>query len=145
MLFLSLSFSFSYLLLLSVFSSIMPESFPLDELWELRTDWRPRDPPSLSIPPSLSLSPESFPLECPSISSELGPLRSRDEPPDADPTLGDEPPVEPPLEVPLALGLTLLVFREFNPSDSASCSFSFLSALATRPLGLLLGNELELS
>lgn len=59
----------NYLLLLSVVSSIMPESLPLDELWELRVDSRPFT--SLSIPPSLSLSPESFPLETPSMSSEL--------------------------------------------------------------------------
>lgn len=71
----------------------MPESLPLDELWELRVDWRPRDP--LSLPPSLSLSPESFPLDSPSISSELGPLRSLDEHPDPDPPLGDEAPPDP--------------------------------------------------
>lgn len=60
---------YNYLLLLSVVSNIMPESLPLDELWELRVDSRPCA--SLSIPPSLSLSPESFPLETPSMSSEL--------------------------------------------------------------------------
>lgn len=80
----------SYLLLLSVVSSIMPESLPLDELCELRMDSRPWV--SLSIPPSLSLSPESFPLDTPSMSSELVPLRSVDELPDPDPPLGEEPP-----------------------------------------------------
>lgn len=138
---------FSYLLLLSVVSSIMPESLPL-ELWELCVDWRPRDPFSLSIPPSLSLSPESFPLERPSISSKLGPLWSPDETADPDPPLGDEP---PPAPLPCSWGATLalgwppLVFGEFNPSDSASWSLFFSSALATRPRVLLLGVDLELS
>jgi len=133
---------FSYLLLLSVVSSIKPESLPFDELWELRMDWRPCDRLSLS------LSPESFPLESPSISSELWPRR----PPDPDLTLGDEPPMElPPFPlscswVTLSLGGPLLVFSEFNSSDSASWSlYFFSSALATRPRVLVLGIDLESS
>lgn len=80
------------LLLLSVVSSIRPESLPLQELRELRVDSRPWV--SLSIPPSLSLSPESFPLETPSMSSMLDPLWCPDEAPD--PPLGDETPPDPP-------------------------------------------------
>lgn len=80
------------LLLLSVVSSIRPESLPLQELRELRVDSRPWF--SLSIPPSLSLSPESFPLETPSMSSMLDSCWCPDEPPD--PPLGDETPPDPP-------------------------------------------------
>lgn len=138
---------FSYLLLLSVVSSIMPESLPFEELWELRANWCPRDLLSLSIPPSLSLSPESFPLEIPSISSEVGHLWSLDEPPDRDPSLGDEPP--PPtlswsLWVTLAPSWPLLqISCTFNPCESASGSFPL--APANRPRLLLLGIDLELS
>lgn len=139
----------SYLLLLSVVSSIMPESLPFDELWELCVDWGPRDLFSLSIPPSLSLSPESLPLDRPSMSlSELGPLRSPGEPPDPDPPLGDDSPVSP---FPcfwllrLALDWPLLTFGDFNPSASAPCSLSLSSALDPRPRLLLLGVGLELS
>ncbi|TNN58887.1 hypothetical protein EYF80_030897 [Liparis tanakae] len=129
-------------------SSIMPESLPLDELWELRTDWRPCERLSLSMPPSLSLSPESFPLESPSMSSELCPRR----PPEPDLTLGDEPPMElPPFPlscscVTLSLGGPPPVFGEFNSSDSASWSlYFFSSALAARPRVLVPGIDLESS
>lgn len=136
-----------HLLLLSVVSSIMPESFPLDELWELRVDWRPRDPFPLSIPPSLSLSPESFPLESPSISSELCPLRLPDEPPDPEPPLGEDEPSPDPLPCPwdATLALVWQFLGESSFSESAPRSLFLSSALATRPRVLPPDIDLELS
>lgn len=134
-------FFYNYLLLLSVVSSIMPESLPLDELWELRVDSRPCA--------SLSLSPESFPLETPSMSSELGPLRPPDEDPDPDPLLGDDPPPDSPprcwLETSLSCWPRPPPFTELNCFGSASWQSFFSSALATRPWVLLLGIGLGLS
>lgn len=129
------------LLLLSVVSSIRPESLPLQELRELRVDARPCV--SLSIPPSLSLSPESFPLETPSMSSTLDPLWWPDEPPEPPP--GDEtPPGPPPCSSwpPLAWAWPLLALGE--PKE-ASWPLSFSSAVATRPRVLVLDVGLGLA
>lgn len=122
-------------------SSIRPESLPLQELRELRVDSRPWV--SLSIPPSLSLSPESFPLETPSMSSRLDPLWCPDDPPE--PPLGDATPPDPPPCSSWAPGAWAWPLLGLGELKEASWPWSFSSAVATRPRALVLDVGLGLA